>query len=71
MVSAGGEHKDGVAIDEGLHGDFLAGELLLDHDAGAGVAEGPLVHDAMDGGDGLFDRFRHDDAFSAREACGP
>jgi hypothetical protein len=61
------EEFGGLAVANGVQGNFRAFEKFLDDDAGAGGAETFLEEDFVDGAIGFFDRVADQNAFAEGE----
>ena len=70
MVLAGGQREDVLAVDHDDETGFLAVEEILDHDAGAGIAELVAGQHVVDGGVRFSQRHGDDNAFAGSEAVG-
>lgn len=64
MVLGGGHRKNVFAVDHHDEGGFLAVEEVLDHDAGAGVAEGVAFEHHVDRVMGFLFGHGDDDALA-------
>ena len=71
LVVHGGHHgPDGGAVGKGQHADLRTGQKLLDHDLVAGVAEGFVLHDGLDGVLRLNQILGDQHALAQRQAVG-
>ena len=70
VVLRGGEEFGGLAVAQGVEGDFHAFEQFLDDDARPGRAKGLADEDVLDGLVGLGHVAADEDAFAQGEAVG-